>query len=217
MKQRKKHGRKHLLLFYKHSMDRIWRSLLLLDIIMWISWWFAPFIPAFQPPKDWPLEFGGIAILALLLIVFYMRNNSFVQARDDYLLIKVPLYRLKIHYSFCETVRTAEMRTALQGAKLSGGDKRFLQPYRGDTTVLMLILRVYPKSMGTLRIFFPRYMFLTDQQGFLLLIKHWIDFSTEFDSRVGIARGENYVPVPQEPPKKEMKEDSPGLYNLFGE
>ena len=216
MKRKRKHGRKHRLLFYKHSMDRIWRSLLLLDFILWISWWFAPYIPAFQPPKDWPLEFGGFAILLMLLIVFYMRNNSFVQARDDYLLIKVPLYRLKIPYSFCETVRTAEMRRVLSGAKLTPGDRRFLKPYRGDTTVLMLILRVYPKSMGILRIFFPRYMFLTDQQGFLLLIKHWIDFSTEFDSRINMARGEGYAPV-AEMPKTEMKEDSPGLYNLFGE
>ena len=222
MKRSSKSGKKFRLLFYKHAMNRIWRSLLLFDLVLWVVWYFAPYVPAFFVVDQIIMQ-AALAVTLLLLISLMMRNAAYVQAREAYVMIKVPFYRLRIKYEETEALRPAELRVALQDAKLSGGDRRFLKAYPGNLTVMALILRQKIRRFG-MRLFLPRYMFLgSEKPGFLLVVRDWMDFSAEFESRVGVARsGGVYVPPAlreegSAAPKKEPSEQPGGLYNLFDE
>ena len=211
-----KRGKKHKLLFYRHAMDKVWRSLLMFDIILWLIWYIAPLLPTFHPPKDRILFYSGIAIFVMMVIVFFIRNGAYVQARPEHLLLKIPLYSLKIPYGQINGLRTSEMGKVLESGRLRGSDRRFLKPYRRGTTVLSLILWEYPKSETALRLFFPSYMFLKDDKGFLIFIRDWMTLSTEYESLKTSGGPENaQMYTPQQSSK--LEEDSPGLYNLFGE
>ncbi len=213
-----KSGKKHKLLFYRHAMDKVWRSLLMFDIILWLIWYIAPLLPSFYPPKDRILFYSGVAVLAMMIIVFFIRNGAYIQARPEYLMLRIPLYRVKIPYNKINGLRTSEMGKVMDSGRLSGSNRRFLKPYRRGTTVMSLIFLEWPKSEVALRLFFPSYMFLKGDKGFLIYIRDWMNLSTEFESlkSTGGAMDEDDMYVPQSS-SSNQEEDSPGLYNLFGE
>ena len=210
-KKRAKSGRRHKLLFFRHSMDRIWRAILIFDLVLWAAFWFAIYIPAFMPPRDRTL-FLAAEILLILGIIFYLiRNTAYIQAREDHMRLAVPLYRLNIPYGFVQSLRTNEFSQIYTLSELNWSNKRFFRPYFGATMVT-LILRQFPKAPGTLQIFLPKYLFLPKDVGFLFLINDWMGFSTEFDSRMNIYR------TAKGGAKPFIEETKDGdLYNLFGE
>ncbi len=177
-------GFKHPILFIPHSINRIWRNLLLLDIVIWISWWFAPYgAPVFMPPNDIYLMYSGVFGLVLILFFLMIRNWGYVQALPTHVKVAVPFYHLKIPYKYVDNVRMIEFRQLFNYRELNWADKRFLQPYFRET-VATLHLRKFPTSFYILRIFIPRYLFLPHEAGFLFLIKDYLRFNTEVDSRL---------------------------------
>jgi len=79
-RRRSKPGKKHKNLFVTHSMNRIWRRLLIVSILIWAAWWAAPYAGSFlRPPFDLYLEYAGYAFLGLTLLAFLMRNRGFIQ------------------------------------------------------------------------------------------------------------------------------------------
>ncbi len=188
-RKRSKSGIKHPLIFIKHSMNRIWRNLMFADLILWIAWWAAPYTPGpFAPPNDFYLMFGGIMLLFVMLIFFLMRRLGYVQARQDYVLLSLPLYKLKIPYKNIENVRMALFGDTIKSEDLKWSDRRFLRPYRNDT-ISVLFLKSYPKAEGLLRLMIPRYLFIPKEKGFIFLLKDFLIFNTEVDSRLNAARG----------------------------
>lgn len=186
-----KAGRKHKILFYRHSMDRIWRSLVLLSLVLWIVWLFAPYIPPVMPPNDWPIEYSGYASLGLIVIFFLLRNRAYIQARKDHIRIAFPLTRVKIPYNLIETTRTLEFKMIFDNfSALSWSQKRFLKPYYG-TTLSVIFMKRYPFSLELMKLFLPNYVFLPHDIGFLFLIKDWLKFNTEVDSRYAEFKSSN--------------------------
>jgi hypothetical protein len=205
MAKPEKHGQKHRILFIPHSLNRLWRYLMFLDIVIWVVWWFAPDDPIFAPPRDEYLFYAGIAVLILMLFFFLIRRWGYVQARYDHVRIVVPFYRLKIPYSRIKTVRMEEFRKLFKYRKLKWADKRFLKPYFWKT-VATLHLDKYPKSIRVIRFFMPNHMILPKKAGFLFLLKDYMAFVTEVDSRLNVYRD---VSRPQE--------ETFSIADLFGE
>jgi len=177
-------GFRHTILFIPHSMNRIWRNLLLLDVVIWVTWWFAPYgARAFAPPNDRYLVIFGSIILVLIVFFFMIRNWGYVQANPDHVKIIVPFYQLKIPYKNIEHVRMTEFRRLFNYKELSWADKRFLQPYFKET-VATLHLKKFPKPYVIIRIFLPRYLFIPHEEGFLFLVKDYLMLNTEVDSHL---------------------------------
>lgn len=177
-------GTKHAIFFIPHSINRIWRNLLLLDIVIWVSWWFAPYGAAFfAPPNDIYLMYFGMLVLMLILFLVMIRNWGYVQALPTHVKVAVPFFHLKIPYKYIDNVRMIEFRQLFNYRELNWADKRFLQPYFRET-VATLHLKKFPKPFYLLRVFIPNYLFLPYEAGFLFLIKDYLRFNTEVDSRL---------------------------------
>jgi hypothetical protein len=181
-------GTKHAILFIPHSINRIWRNLMLLDLVIWVSWWFAPYgAPIFAPPNDKYLMILGVFVIVLILFFVMIRNWGYVQALPTHVKVAVPFFHLKIPYKYVDNVRMTEFRQLFNYRELNWADKRFLQPYFRET-VATLHLKKFPKPFYILRIFIPKYLFLPHEAGFLFLIKDFLRLNTEVDSRLAAYR-----------------------------
>lgn len=178
--KRKSKGKKHALLFYRHTMKRLWRTAMLLDIVLWITWWFAG-----DRLSVWMKDFlwyGAVLVFAIALFSRLARNMSYAQAKVDHLLLATPFLRLKISYRRILSARPRDFVQLYPPKKMSWADKRFAQPYFGKT-ILAVILKGYPMPKAFLRLFFPKFIFLPHEKaGFVLVVPDWMALSTEIDS-----------------------------------
>lgn len=125
--------------------------------------------------------------LIIILFFFTIRNWGYVQACTSYVKVVVPFYTLKIPYRFIDKVRMTEFRKIFIYRDLSWADKRFLRPYFRDTVATLHLIK-YPQSYTVLHFFLPRYLFIPSDTGFLFLIRDYVRFNTEVDSRLVVYR-----------------------------
>lgn len=185
-KQKAKPGARHIIIFVRHSLTRLFRYLLLATLIIWVIWWTAPYSPGpFRPPNDKYLSWAGTALFFVMVIVFLVRHRGFVQARSNHVLLALPLFRLKIPYTNIENMRMAQFKELYDQKKLSWSQKRFLTPYMIHT-VSVINLYNYPVAEGLLRFFLPSYIFLPKEKGrgFVIFTEQYLEFNTEVDSRL---------------------------------
>ena len=72
MKSRK-FGKRHRLLVYQRTMDRIWAATLLLGLLLVAAWWWAGDIfPLLDQPYDTVLIVAGLMLVALGCLFFLM-------------------------------------------------------------------------------------------------------------------------------------------------
>jgi hypothetical protein len=176
-------NKRYKLLFFKHAMDRIWKTMLILTVVLALFWFFGPVLGVVAPgsPQDiWLMIAAGVSA-GVLVYAFLVRNLAFVQVKEDHVRIFMPWMPLKISYRRMRSVRPTDIRVVYEGRKLSWADKQFLRPYYGLTAIAMAV-KDWPLPMIVMRMFMPKYYFLQKERGFLLLIEGWMDFSTEFDS-----------------------------------
>jgi hypothetical protein len=108
-RNRKNIGKRHQLLYYRHTMDRLWRFALLVVIVLAIVWWFKSF------GRDIDLIIFASAAMALVVMVFAImaRNMGYVQAFGDHLRLVTPFLRLKIAYRRIHEVGRPQLLRAL--------------------------------------------------------------------------------------------------------
>lgn len=184
--KRKTAGKKHPLLFYRDTMQRLWRTSVLLDIVLWITWWFAS-----ERLSVWMKNFiwyGATLVLAIAIFSRLVRNMGYAQAKATHLLLATPFLRLKISYQRIVSARPMEFVQLFSPKRMNWADKRFAQPYFRKT-ILAVILKGYPMSKALLRLFFPKFIFHPkEKSGFVLVVPDWIALSTEIDSFQNSAR-----------------------------
>ncbi|MBI3159719.1 MAG: hypothetical protein HYZ26_09000 [Chloroflexi bacterium] len=185
----RKVGKKHTILFYKHSMDRVWRSMLVLSLLLVPVWFFAPGLLGIPKGSLADNALMGAMIVALIgaLFTFFVRNMAYVQVKTDHVLIATPFLKLKISFRRMRSIRSMELSQMYDYRRLSWADRRFLRPYFGKT-ILTIVVKNYPLSMGTMKLFLPKFMFNPMDKGFVLLVKDWMTLSTEFDTLIGSFR-----------------------------
>ncbi|MEN8240704.1 MAG: hypothetical protein ABFS17_02190 [Chloroflexota bacterium] len=211
-RRRSKPGKKHKNLFVTHSMNRIWRRLLVASILIWAAWWAAPYAGSFlRPPFDLYLEYAGLASLGLTLLAFLMRNRGFIQARGKFVHLRGVLFRIRIPYERIDNVRMAVFREVYRGVKLSWAQRRFFKKHYKET-VATLILDKYPRPRFLLRILLPSYVFLPRGDGFLVLVKDYVLFNTEVDSRLDASRDQQRF---HDKSRKPGEDEYDGYFNTF--
>lgn len=192
MAKKKAEGKRHRILFIRHSLTRISRNYFFVLIILLILWWVAPYAPGFfRPPNDIYLLWGSIVLAIGMLLALFFRSRAFVQARKRHVLIKIPLFRLRIPYERIENVRMVMFRDLYEKKKLGWAQKRFLS-YYFPKTVVTINLNRFPISEGLARLFLPGYLFIPRDKGRGLVIhtKYYLDFSTEVDSALNVSRAQ---------------------------
>ncbi|MEK6221642.1 MAG: hypothetical protein N2D54_05290, partial [Chloroflexota bacterium] len=110
---------------------------------------------------------------------------GYAQAKTDHLLLATPFLRLKISYRRIVSARPMEFVMLFSPKKMKWADKRFAEPYFSKT-ILAVILNGFPMSPTILRLFFPKFIFLPQEEaGFVLVVADWMALSTEIESYQG--------------------------------
>ncbi len=133
-------------------------------------------------PWRWQL-FAGIGMLAILVGVFFLviRHIAYVQPFPGYLKLVTPFMRINISYKRIQRTMTSEMRVLFPPKSMSGWMRDIFEPLAGMTAIV-IELKGYPVSPFILRMFLSRFFFKDRTPHLVILVKDWMQLSTEMDS-----------------------------------
>ena len=196
-------GKKHQLLPYKHTMQRLWRMAFVADIVLWTTWWVLG-LEMTRMMADF-IWYGAVVTLGIALFAFVAQRMGYVQAKTDILLVAMPLFRLKISYQRLESSHPVELVQIFSPRIMRWADKRFMRPYF-TKTVVAVVLNDYPISKMILKMFLPKYAFHPQENaGLIFIVKDWMDLSTEIDNYRTLAREQ-----------RELQRGDIGMRGLYG-
>lgn len=201
--QRSPSGKKHQLLIYKHTMQRLWRMSFVADIVLWLTWWFVGLqMTPFMADFVW---YGAAITFGIAIFAFFAQRMGYVQAKTGFLLIAMPLFRMKISYQRFVSSHPVEFVQIFSPRKMRWADKRFTRPYF-TKTVVAVVLNGYPLSKAILKLFLPKYTFHPQENsGLIFIVKDWMALSTEIDNYRTLAREQ-----------RELKRGDIGMRGLYG-
>jgi hypothetical protein len=133
-------------------------------------------------PWRWQL-FTGIGILSILVGIFFLfiRQIAYIQPFPAYIKLVTPFMRLNISYKRLHKTTTTEMRQLFYPKSMSGWVRDIFQPLAGQTAII-LELKSFPISPLILRIFLSRFFFKDKTPHLVILVKDWMQLSSEIDS-----------------------------------
>lgn len=187
-------GNRHALLFYRRTMDRVWKSTLLLGIVLAASAGFALLRPTniLGLSSDIWLLVAAIVAFALSAFAFFSRWAAYVQAQPGSLNIVTPFLRFRVSYKRMRSVRPTLTQQLFPPEKSSWSLRSYLEPFYGKTA-LVVELRSFPLNPALLRLFLPEAMFARTTTGLVLVVDDWMKLSTEIDSFRGAQLQEESV------------------------
>lgn len=124
---------------------------------------------------------GGIVVAASVLMLI-MRSSAFVQPFQDHLLLVTPFLRMRISYRRFKQTTTTVMATLFPPRRLRGLQRDILAPLIGETAVV-IDLNSLPLPRQLLRFFLSPFFFKDSTQHIVILVRDWMRFSTELESR----------------------------------
>ncbi|MCS6908787.1 MAG: hypothetical protein RML93_13030 [Anaerolineales bacterium] len=175
-------GKRHPLLFYRRTLDRLWPTLFLCGAILLTIGIYVRFArtPLHQAEAPWLMLSGGLP-LALSLFFLLLRHAAYVQAHPDHLRLVTPFLQMRISYRRIRSTHPAELDALFPPQRVSAILRSFLAPLYGRTAVV-LELNGYPLPKPLLRLFLAPAMFHPHTEGLVLLVPDWIAFSSELDT-----------------------------------
>jgi hypothetical protein len=177
-----KGSKKYQLIVYRQIMDRIWQILLFLGLVLSGLWyWFDVLMPVAPNLYENLAFYLGIGLVGLALIIILARNMAYIQMKPDFVNLVTPFIRIKISYRRIRSLTPTELSRVFQPKKITGIQRQTLQPYWGQT-VLIMELNGYPLSPHILRWFINPLMINPHADGFVILVKDWMTLSKEFDT-----------------------------------
>jgi hypothetical protein len=183
-------GHKYPLIVYQHLLNRWWTPMFAIGLVMFALAYGEYTDPVHKfIPWRWQL-FAGIGVLAIFIGIFFLviRQIAYIQAYPGYIKIVTPFIRINISYKRLHKTTTTEMRLLFPPQSLSrwAMDRIIFTPLASQTA-LILELKSYPISPVILRMFLSRFFFKDKTPHFVILVKDWMELSSEIDSfRTGI-------------------------------
>ena len=178
-----KTGKRHKLLLYKRSMDRLWGWTLVLGLLL-AALWFIQYwwdLSVFKTNNSVYLIAGSVVCLGFSLFAFLARSMAYVQAKADHIQIVTPFLKLKVSYRRVRSIHPTSFQSLFPPDKAGWLQQRFLEPFYGQT-VVVVDLSTFPAKERSLRLFLPEQMFSPRGKGFVMVVPDWMEFSTELDS-----------------------------------
>jgi hypothetical protein len=188
----KKTGERHHLLFYRRTMDRLWRFTFILAVVLFVTWGWrlvnTDGVYYILSIDSWVL-LGAILASGISFFAFISRFFAYVQARDKYLKIVTPFLRINVSYRRMLSVRPLLIQQIFPKDESKWAERKYLEPFYGKTA-LVVEMRNFPENPAILKLFFPSQMFSRQVTGFVLLVPDWMKFSMEMDSYRGSSQQE---------------------------
>ena len=124
----------------------------------------------------------GVLVAGSAVLMLMLRRSAHVQAFSDHLRLVTPILRLNISYRRILRVNTAALATLFPPHSLRGLKRDILEPLFGQTAVV-IDLHALPMPRTTLRLFLSPFFFKDTTPHLVILVKDWMGFSTELESR----------------------------------
>lgn len=179
-----KPGKRYPLLLYHRWLSLYRWPSFFIGLALFALWWPATSeqYPLVKPPQDtWALV-GAIAAGVVFLFTVAAPYLSFVQCRPTHLRVQTPLFSLAVSYSRIKGIRPVDFNQMHSPRGMRWSRRHFLEPFFGMTAV-GVDLYGFPMEERVIRSFLNAFMFPTDQPGFLFLVKDWMEFSRELETR----------------------------------
>ncbi len=184
-------GKRHPLLFYHRSIDRVWKFLIVLGIFLVLlqqltgrTYPYLGFIPALPSPYSELAFFAGVALVIGALLIWLARGLAYAQPRQDHLRISTPFTTIKISYRRVRSIHPGNITQIFPPDKIRRSTRSFLEPFFGKTAVVVE-LNSYPLDPGMMRFFLGAQSLLPNGTGLVLMVPDWMTLSTEIDSIYG--------------------------------
>jgi hypothetical protein len=183
-------GRRYRLILYTYVLNRWWRPMLGIGIVLLAMVaalaWLPSVLPQYKPPQvaDWMLWLaGGVGAFAVFLAIFLVtvRKLAYVQPFDNHLRLVTPFLRMNISYRRFIQASSAEMGRLFSLENLKGRKRAFLRPLANHTAIV-LELKGWPLPRWALDLFLSPFFFPDRTARLALLVPDWIRFSTEMES-----------------------------------
>jgi hypothetical protein len=176
-------GHKFPLIVYRHILSRWWMPMIVIGLVMFALAYseFIDPIGRFLPWR-WQL-FAVIGALAILIGIFFLiiRHIAYVQPFPDHLKFVTPFLRFNISYKRIHKMTTTEMQYLFPPKSMSGWVRDIFEPL-ASKTALVIELKGHPISPVILRMFLSRFFFKDKTPHLVILVKDWMQFSTELES-----------------------------------
>ena len=176
-------GKRYPLLFYRRTMDRVWKYTLFLGLLL-LSTWALPLIRernlGWIGSKDLLLA-AAMVTFALTVFAFLARSMAYVQVKNDHLNLVTPFLRLRISFRRMRSAHPVLLQQLFPMDTATWAQRSFLTPFYGKT-VIVVELRGYPISPALLHFFLPAQMFSPRSEGLVIMTDDWMKFSTELDT-----------------------------------
>ena len=176
-------GARHPLLYYRRTMGRLWKSTLLLGIVLIVALGFITLEPTTILGLDgqsW-LIVAIVVAFALSIFAFFARSMAYAQAQATSLKIITPFLRFHISYKRMRSVRPSLTQQLFPPEKSRWSERNYLTPFYGKTA-LVVELNGFPLNPALLKLFLPDVMFTRTTTGLVLMVSDWMQLSTEIDS-----------------------------------
>lgn len=180
-------GKRHTLLFFRRTLDRMWTSSFTIGLLLGAVWAWGRFfsLPLVVIQDDFWLLLGAALALVIAGYAFLARHLAYVQACNTHLVIVTPFLRLNVSYRRFQAVRTVLMQQLFSKSEASWSQRAYLEPFYGKTAIV-IDLSGYPLKPALLRLFWPDLMLSRRSPGLVLLVPDWMRFSTELDTYQGV-------------------------------
>lgn len=176
-------GKRHSLLFYRRTMDRLWLSTLVLGLLLATIWVWNNFhsMPLVIIENSLLLSVATVITLLFSLFAYLSRFTAYVQVHHDHLRLVTPFLQLRVSYRRILRAFPAELHTLFPSTEASWAQRNFLEPFYGQTA-LVVELNAYPMPKTLLRLFLAPQMFSRNTIGLIFMVSDWMALSTELDS-----------------------------------
>lgn len=193
-------GHKFPLIVYRHMLNRWWTPMIAIGLVMFALAYGEAIDPVGRfLPMRWQL-FAIIGMLAILIGIFFLiiRLIAYVQPFPTHLKFVTPFLRFNISYQRIHKITTTEMHYLFPPRSMSGWVRDIFEPL-ASKTALVIELKGYPLSPVILRMFLSRFFFKDKTPHLVILVKDWMQFSTELES---LRSGSDTGPQPVQKRKK---------------
>jgi hypothetical protein len=181
-------GHKYPLVVYRHMLNRWWTPMIAIGLGMFALAYSDYIDPVGRLlPWRWQLlaAIGGLSIFVGIFF-WVIRYFAYVQPYPTYLKFVTPFMRINISYKRLKKTTATEMRYLFSIKRMSGWVQDIFAPLATRTAVV-IELSGYPISPVLLRLFLSRFFFKDKTPHLVILVKDWMQFSSELDSmRSGI-------------------------------
>ena len=183
-------GRRHRLVLYTYMINRWWRAILALGIVLLALAAGLGSLPLLmhQSPTYfvsdltlWAVSGVGAFTVFLAIVLIAIRKSAYVQPFDTHLRMVTPFLRMNISYRRIRQTTSVEFRSLFPARQFKGSNRAILEELAGQMAIV-LELNGWPLPPYFLRFFLSPFFFPDKSSRLALIVPDWLKFSMELES-----------------------------------